>query len=54
MDDIISIFVYLLNIALCLIIWSIFEKLLWTYENNVYSLFFGCIFCSYILGTFSL
>lgn len=51
MDDVISIFVYLLNIALCLLMWSIFEKLLWTYENNVNSLFFGCNFCRHLLVT---
>jgi hypothetical protein len=36
MHGIISIFLYLLRLALCLKIWSIFEKVPWAAENNVY------------------
>lgn len=39
MDGIILIFFYLLRLLLCLITWSILEKVLWSAEKNVY------IFC---------
>ena len=36
MLDVISIFLNLLRLALCPIMWSIFEKVPWTLEKNVY------------------
>ena len=36
MHDMISIFLNLLRLALCPIMWSIFEKVPWTLEKNVY------------------
>ena len=36
MPDMISIFLNLLRLALCPIMWSIFEKFPWTLEKNVY------------------
>ena len=36
MLDMVSIFLNLLRLALCPIMWSIFEKVPWTLEKNVY------------------
>ena len=36
MLDVISIFLNLLRLALCPVMWSIFEKVPWTLEKNVY------------------
>jgi hypothetical protein len=36
MQKFISIFLYLLRLALCPKIWSILEKVLWAAEKNVY------------------
>ena len=41
MRDVISIFLNLLRLALCPIMWSIFEKVPWTLEKNVHFASFG-------------
>ena len=42
MLDMILIVLNLLRLALCLIMWSIFEKVPWTLEKNVYFASLGC------------
>jgi hypothetical protein len=41
MQRIITIFLYLLRLALCLFIWSILEKVNYGAEKNMYSLVLG-------------
>ena len=40
--EIISMLLNLLRLALCPNMWSILENVLWAFEKNVYSAFFGC------------
>jgi hypothetical protein len=55
MHGIISIFLYLLRLALCPKIWSIFEKDPWATEENVYCVQkLDEIFCRHQLGPFHL
>jgi hypothetical protein len=52
MHGIISIFLYLLRLALCPEIWSILEKVPWAAEKNVYCATVG--FYRHQLGPFDL
>jgi hypothetical protein len=54
MHGIISIFLYLLRLALCLKIWAVLEKIPWVAEKNVYCAEVGWNFCRYQLGLFDL
>jgi hypothetical protein len=51
MHGIISIFLYLLRLALCPKIWSILEKIPWAAKKNVYCAELDEIFCKYQLGS---
>jgi hypothetical protein len=54
MHGIISIFLYLLRLALCTKIWSILVMVPSTAEKNVYCVEVGWIFCRHQLGPFDL
>jgi hypothetical protein len=54
MYGIISIFLYLVRLALCPKIWSILEKVPWAAETNVYLQRLDEIFCRHQLGPFAL
>jgi hypothetical protein len=54
MHSIISVFLYLLRLALCPWIWSILEKVPWVAEKNVYCIELDEIFCRHQVGPFDL
>jgi hypothetical protein len=52
MQEVISIFLHFLSLALCPMIWSIPVKVPWAAENNGYCAVADKIFCRYQLGPF--